>query len=151
MNDGGVIRTKDLLPEGTISGPVSPKIFETLVGPPPFEWTPEKLDMVSRAVGLIRYKEGWSFDAVHAPGLTTNPVTLQIKVRTTDSLTRAPTQVLHNFPAPPFRDEAEFVRWIFEQVLLVERHEAMEFFRVGDAAPFFPDHDRPYDLVDRLG
>ena len=50
-------------------------------------------------------------------------------------------------------DERSWRRWIFEQILLVERHEAMEFFQVGDDKPFAPSHgfgQDPY-LVREIG
>lgn len=31
-------------------------------------------------------------------------------------------------------------RWLFEQFLLVERHEAMEFFKIGERRPYAPHH-----------
>ena len=50
-------------------------------------------------------------------------------------------------------DERSWRRWLFEQVSLVERHETMEFFQIGDDKPFAPSHgfgQNPY-LVRELG
>lgn len=52
---------------------------------------------------------------------------------------------------PPARCD-DLIRWAFDQLLLVERHEAGEFFTVDGARPFFPHHQlegSPYVLVDR--
>lgn len=42
-------------------------------------------------------------------------------------------------------------RWLFEQVLLVERHEACEFFVVDGERPYAPRHgpgNDPYVVVE---
>lgn len=54
-------------------------------------------------------------------------------------------RVLHYFPVPPATyDERSWRRWLFEQLLLVERHEAMEFFAIQEAGPGGPVLSRPY-------
>lgn len=53
---------------------------------------------------------------------------------------------------PPVPDgERDAVRWVFDRLLQVERHEAAEFFTVDGAAPFFPYHGdgSPYEHVER--
>lgn len=37
-------------------------------------------------------------------------------------------------------DEQSWRRWLFEQFLRVEQHEAMEFFQIDGARPFAPVH-----------
>ncbi len=44
-------------------------------------------------------------------------------------------------PVPPAAyNERSWKRWLFEQILLVERHEAAEFFQVDGDRPFAPYH-----------
>jgi hypothetical protein len=47
----------------------------------------------------------------------------------------------HYMPVPPAAfDRRSWQRWLFDQFLLVERHEAMEFFQIGDTRPYAPSH-----------
>lgn len=63
-------------------------------------------------------------------------------------------RVNHFFPVPPATyDKRSWQRWLFEQLLLVERHEAMEFFQVDGVRPYAPSHgpgNDPY-VVRELG
>lgn len=50
-------------------------------------------------------------------------------------------RVNHYFVVPAATyDERSWRRWLFEQFLLVERHEAMEFFAIDGARPYAPHH-----------
>jgi hypothetical protein len=50
-------------------------------------------------------------------------------------------RVHHLMPVPPASfNERNWRRWIFEQFLLVEQHEAAEFFMVGEDRPYQPWH-----------
>jgi hypothetical protein len=50
-------------------------------------------------------------------------------------------RVNHYMPVPPAAyDLRSWRRWLFEQLLLVERHEAMEFFIIGTKRPYAPHH-----------
>lgn len=91
-------------------------------------------------LAALNYKPGWTFrwQAHAGPYLT-----LVIEVRTWDSDNPAdPTLISHNFTAPPLHNlnEDEQLRWIFERILDVERHEAREFFRYHQQRPFPPEH-----------
>lgn len=49
--------------------------------------------------------------------------------------------VAHYFIVPAAAyDERSWRRWLFDRLLDVERHEAMEFFQVGDEKPYAPNH-----------
>jgi hypothetical protein len=49
--------------------------------------------------------------------------------------------VHHYFIVPAATyDAASWQRWLFEQYVLVETHEAMEFFTVDGARPYAPNH-----------
>lgn len=48
-------------------------------------------------------------------------------------------------------NRASWMRWLLEQHFLVERHEACEFFVVGEEHPFAPNHgpgNDPYRVVE---
>lgn len=50
-------------------------------------------------------------------------------------------RVAHYFPVPPAAyDARSWRRWLFERLLDVERHEAMEFFVVDGERPYAPHH-----------
>jgi hypothetical protein len=61
-------------------------------------------------------------------------------------------RVAHYMPVPPAAfNTASWQRWLFEQFLLVERHEAAEFFRIGSERPYRPNHgfgEDPYVIHD---
>jgi len=101
-------------------------------------------------VTRLSYKSGWKFK-IAGP----NNRSLCIYATTPDSLRperRRTTQ--HQFKIPDGLDDDRrgFVRWVFDCLLLCERHEVGEFFQVGDVRPFFPHHQDegdPYAIVDR--
>lgn len=53
-------------------------------------------------------------------------------------------------PVPPAAyDRRSWQRWLFDQVLLVEQHEACEFFQVDGRRPYAPNHGpgrNPYTI-----
>ena len=62
-------------------------------------------------------------------------------------------------PVPPAAfDTRSWQRWLFDQLLLVEQHEAMEFFAIHDSPggehavrPFAPSHgpgNSPYTVLE---
>jgi hypothetical protein len=111
-------------------------------------------DLVER----LTYKRGWYFylqELVReGQGETLSQgLTLNITVRTTNSVDGEPIGIAHYMPVPPATyDEWSWKRWLFDQILLVERHEAMEFFKIDGYAPYFPDHgpgESPYRLTER--
>lgn len=104
---------------------------------------PEALaDLVQRA----SYRPGWVFRLVsdHDRGQGSRGLTLDIVTCGFDSFhpeRGEQYRVHHYMPVPPAAyDERSWRRWIFEQCLLVERHEAMEFFRIDGEQPYAPNH-----------
>jgi hypothetical protein len=99
-------------------------------------------------VRQLSYKPGWKFRI----GGPLNSM-LCIYATTPDSLNPARERTTqHQFTFPTTSSDRELVRWAFDCILLAERHEAGEFFAVGDFRPFFPHHQdegSPYELVDR--
>ena len=104
------------------------------------------VDTVSLVAGL-RYKPGWVFK-IGGPGNTL----LCVFATTPDS--QHPTRqrtTQHQFPLPDLSG-LELVRWVFDQLILVELHEAGEFFQIDGRRPFFPHHQdegSPYEHVER--
>jgi hypothetical protein len=50
-------------------------------------------------------------------------------------------RVHHYFPVPPAAfDQRSWRRWLLEQILLIERHEACEFFQIDGERPYAPHH-----------
>ncbi len=103
---------------------------------------------VAALVARLSYKPGWKFKlggpggrylCVFATTPDSNDVTRQ---RTTQ----------HMFEVPGLADDHAAALWIFDCLLLVELHEAGEFFTVAGHRPFYPHHQdegSPYELVDR--
>jgi len=91
-------------------------------------------DLVAR----LEYRPGWKFWLGHfdrgqgSKGLTLDVITLGYNTyRPQDGQTY---RVHHYFPVPPAAfNAASWQRWLFDRLLEVERHEAMEFFAVGCA------------------
>jgi len=59
-------------------------------------------------------------------------------------------RVNHLFPVPPATyNRQNWQRWLFEQFVKVELHEAMEFFTVAGEKPYAPNHgpgNDPYTI-----
>jgi hypothetical protein len=128
---------------------MSPALGNTQIGP----W-PQQLAVL---IENLTYKPGWEFE-MHAldRGQGSEGLTLIITITTPDSYLPA-TQtrtVQHYFPVPPAGyDARSWRRWLFEQILAVERHEAMEFFTVAGDKPYAPSHgpgNDPY-LIREVG
>jgi hypothetical protein len=101
---------------------------------------PVLADLVKR----LTYKPTWTFELKEiARKRGSEGLTLLIGANVPNSLDGGATSVdiLHLMPVPPSDwDEESWSRWLLDQILLVEQHEAMEFFRVGGEAMFFPEH-----------
>lgn len=98
-------------------------------------------DVVSRA----RYRPGWTFELGDMPRHAgAHGLTLKITAQTVDSYSHGePYTAAHYFWVPAeSHDFASWQRWLFDQILLVERHEAMEFFTVDGERPYPPGHGR---------
>ena len=99
-------------------------------------------DLVERC----SYRPGWTIELLDdydrgqgSAGLTLDIVTLGYNSYHPERGEHY--QVHHYFPVPPAAyDERSWRRWLFEQFLLVERHEAMEFFQIDGERPYAPHH-----------
>lgn len=112
--------------------------------------------ILARLVERVRYKPDWYLtlnDITRGQGSL--GLTLIINVHTTDTYHQdRKIRVSHYMPVPPAAyDERSWRRWLFDQILLVERHEACEFFQVDGDRPYAPSHgpgNDPY-LVREIG
>lgn len=108
-------------------------------------------------VQALRYREGWVFALTDIDrGQGSAGLTLVITTLGVNSYHPEQTDYRVNHymivPAAAY-DERSWRRWLFDQVCLVELHETMEFFQVGDDKPFAPSHgfgQNPY-LVREIG
>lgn len=93
----------------------------------------------------LAYKKGWTFTLEWRDrGQGCEGLTLAILVATTNSYARSVRprlNVVHFFPVPAAAfNKGSWRRWLFERVLDVERHEAMEFFTLDGVKPYAPNH-----------
>lgn len=114
-------------------------------------------DLAALVHGLT-YRPGWQFGLVDLDrGQGSKGLTLVITTEGFDSYhpEEGPTyRVRHFMPVPPAAyDMRSWRRWLFEQLLLVERHECAEFFSIDGERPYAPSHgpgNDPY-IVRELG
>ena len=103
----------------------------------------------------LKYKAGWSFHLGHVDrGQGSVGLTLSILVECPDSYNpERTTRVIHYMIVPPAAyDTRAWTRWLLDQVLLVEQHEACEFFKVDGNRPFSPNHGpgrNPYSILEK--
>lgn len=105
-------------------------------------------DDLADLVDRCRYRAGWTvrlhdFDR----GQGSEGLTLVI---TTDTVNSYPPhdrmRVNHLFPVPPAAyNRQSWQRWLFDQFMLVEDHECMEFFEVDGEKPYAPNHGPGHD------
>jgi hypothetical protein len=103
-------------------------------------WPVELAEMVE----ALEYRHNWTFWLISDEdrGQGCRGLTLSVLVSTVNSYEpHEPIRVRHLFPVPAAAyDRDSWQRWLFEQLLLVERHEAMEFFTVAGTKPYAPNH-----------
>lgn len=108
------------------------------------------LDLVKN----LRYKPGWTAWLADDYDRGQGSVGLTLIIQITAPDTNDPAKTVHvaHFmlvPAASYTSDS-WRNWLFEQILLVEKHEAMEFFWIGAQQPFAPNHGQgedPYRLV----
>ena len=115
-------------------------------------------DELAELVASVGYRPGWTFRLDHIDrGQGSEGLTLDITTLGYNSYhpERGENYRVHHYmPVPPAAfDGRSWQRWLFEQVLLVERHECAEFFTVGEVHPYAPSHgpgNDPY-LIREVG
>ena len=111
--------------------------------------------LLEQLVTSVRYKPGWLFMLSSIDrGQGSVGLTLIIRITGPDSYNPDKTiSVNHYMIVPPAAyDDRAWRRWLFDRILLVERHEAMEFYRFPVAprydaaadAHFAQPDERPY-------
>lgn len=112
-------------------------------------------DELADLVDKLTYKPGWEFtlDEVDR-GQGSVGLTLDITITCLNSYDHTQTRrVAHYMPVPPAAyTRRDWQRWLLDQVLLVESHEACEFFTVDGAKPYAPNHGpgrNPYTIVEQ--
>lgn len=124
--------------------PEAPTVTNTNEAPFPFE--------LQELVRSLRYRPGWRFSletidrGQGSKGLTFIVITSVVDTYAPDE----PMRVAHYMPVPPASfDRASWQRWLLDQLLDIEVHEACEFFQVDGARPFAPNHGpgrNPYTI-----
>ena len=111
-------------------------------------------EALKELLAAIKYKEGWEFslDEDYKRGQGCTGLTLNILINCPDSYSDKRFRVLHLMPVPAAAyNKQSWRRWLFEQILLVERHEAAEFFEIDGKKPFAPHHlagNDPYTIFE---
>lgn len=106
-------------------------------------------------VQRIGYKKGWKFTLENVDrGQGSEGLTLCILIKTPDSYNPEYMKlVMHYFIVPAAAyDERAWTRWLLDQILLVEQHEACEFFKIDGDRPFSPNHGpgrNPYSIIEK--
>jgi hypothetical protein len=97
--------------------------------------------ILHRLVGQCEYKS-WEFKLVDLDrGQGSSGLTLVVTAVVPDTYHDWQIRINHLFPVPPAAyDERSWRRWLLDQVLLVERHEACEFFKINGERPYAPHH-----------
>lgn len=126
----------------------SPTVKNTNAAPFPFE--------LQELVRTITYRPGWRFSLDHVDrGQGSEGLTLCVITQGYD--TYAPEKgetyrVMHYMPVPPASfDRRSWQRWILDQILQIEVHEACEFFQVDGVRPYAPNHGpgrNPYTVLE---
>jgi hypothetical protein len=102
---------------------------------------------LAEVVAEVAYKDGWTFRLEHIQRPTeqyagSEGLTLRIRADVPNSVKPGEmTYVEHWMAVPPTSWNREtWVRWVLDQIILVETHEAMEFYAVAGKKPYFPAH-----------
>jgi hypothetical protein len=102
-------------------------------------------EILEELVDRLQYKPGWRFSLYNADrGQGSIGLTLIINITGPDSYhLDQDIRVNHSMLVPPASyDRRSWCWWLFQQILLVEQHEAMEFFRLGRDG--WDGQERPY-------
>lgn len=90
------------------------------------------------------YKPGWEIDLYedYDRGQGSRGLTLVITTKTADSYhPERSKRVNHLFIVPAAAyDKRSWQRWLLDQHLLIESHEACEFYEIDGVKPYAPSH-----------
>lgn len=113
--------------------------------------------VLAELVEQLEYRAGWQFRLAHIDrGQDSTGLTLMITTQGYDSYNPENGEtyrVRHYMPVPPAAyNQQSWQRWLFDQCLLVERHECCEFFKINGKRPYAPHHgpgNDPYIVFER--
>lgn len=104
-------------------------------------------EALAQVVADATYKDGWTLRLAYIDRPTehyagSQGLTLIIASTVPDSVRPGQTvDVEHWLAVPPTSwERAAWVRWVLDQIILVETHEAMEFYAINGKKPYFPAH-----------
>lgn len=112
-------------------------------------------EILKNLIDHLKYKDGWEFNLEDLDrGQGSKGLTLVIRLTCQNSYYPESTfVVLHYMLVPPAAyNEKSWCRWLFDQILLVETHEACEFFLIDSHRPYAPNHgpgNNPYIIFDQ--
>ena len=102
---------------------------------------------LASVVAQVAYKDGWRVWLAYMKRPTehyagSEGLTLCISATVPDSTRPGEaTHVEHWMAVPPTSwERPTWERWVLDQLILVETHEAMEFYSVGGHKCYFPSH-----------
>ena len=105
-------------------------------------------DELQTVLDGLTFMPGWSFELRDCPRHAgAKGLTLVVAIETTDAYHPGePFLATHYLSVPPMSyDSHNWARWVLEQILLVQRHEAMESFLVNGERLFAPGHGGGHD------
>jgi len=110
---------------------------------------PYPAELAALVAGL-EYRPGWTFaleDLDRGQGSTGLTLVITTLGYDTYHPERGENYRVHHYMLvpPAAYNRASWRMWLFEQLLLVERHEAMEFFQVAGERPYAPNHGFGWD------
>ncbi|ARQ95469.1 hypothetical protein I5G81_gp30 [Mycobacterium phage Shandong1] len=99
-------------------------------------------DALVALVAALTYRPGWTFTLTDADFSEWAGLTLVIESEQPDALQPGETSTIaYQFSVPAeVHDERGWQAWVFDRIADAERHERCEWFRIGDARPYFPQH-----------
>lgn len=101
-------------------------------------------DVLFTLVEGLTYKPGWKFALLEDYDRGQGSVGLTLDITTNARNSYHPERMVnvHHLmivPAASY-DARSWSRWLLEQIILVERHEACEFFTLPGGKPYAPHH-----------
>jgi hypothetical protein len=110
--------------------------------------------ILASLVERLTYKPRWDFELEDIDrGQGSKGLTLRVLISEPDTYDPSSIiSVVHYMPVPPAAyNERSWCRWLLDQIILIERHETCEFFRVDGERPYAPNHapgNDPYIIFD---
>lgn len=107
-------------------------------------------EVLYELVSKLTYRPGWTFTLEDIDrGQGCQGLTLDIVTKGYDAYhpERGENYRVHHYmEVPPASyNRISWQRWLLDQILLVERHEACEFFTIDGEKPYAPHHGPGFD------